>query len=347
MRLTLDTNVLWDAADPSRADHAAAARLLEPHEAGACSLYRVTRVDVDVPFGENGSNCCPCTNRSSRFAIMRRPLASRKSCSDSAPPMPMVPVWANRKAIVVSLLLAVLGATAIVPGTAAHEKNLETSYNGITLIGVPPGPADTYDVPVIGAGQALDNIRAALSLLFEKSSYSAAALDTLKSNGNVVIVYDAAFPPQDVSSIGTDLAAFIPDLLAETPHRKGRRDFPVVVGRYIVKWTTEELAAGLAHELIGHGMQYLHGRLETMSELDSECQAYLYQEMVHQDLGMDKHSRVMVEFRQGLEWRWCIPFKQYMRQHTPDKMALWETLNPDVPQLLTIFEDYLQSTGTP
>jgi hypothetical protein len=253
--------------------------------------------------------------------------------------------------IVISLGLSLgvvqFAATAVVPGAAAEEKNLETSYNGITLIGVPPGPADTYDVPVIGAGQALDNIRAALSLLFERSPYSAAALDTLKSNGNVVIVYDAAYPPQDVSSVGTDLAAFVPDLLAETPHPKRGRDFPVVVGRYIVKWTAEELAAALAHELLGHGMQYLHGRFETMNEIDSECQAYLYQEGVHQDLGLDKHSRVMTGFRQGLEWRWCIPFKQYMRQHTPDKMALWETLNPDVPQLLTIFEDYLQSTGTP
>jgi hypothetical protein len=94
-------------------------------------------------------------------------------------------------------------------------------------------------------------------------------------------------------------------------------------------------------------MQYLSGRLGKMSELDSECQAYLYQEIAQQDLGMDKHSRLMVRFRRALEGRWCLPFKQYMRKYAPEKMALWETLNPDVPRLLAIFEDYQRSAGTP
>jgi hypothetical protein len=256
------------------------------------------------------------------------------------------PVFSGRKAIIASLLVPLLGATAIVPSIAAQEEVLEISHKGITLVGVPPDPAVAYDIPVIGAREGVEKVRSALDLLLERSSYSAAVMDTLKNNGDVVIAYDPGYPFEFADSTGVTLAEFFPHLLTETPDPGGQKDFPVIVGRYIVKWKREEVAAILQHELLGHGMQHLHGRLETMSELDRECEARLYQEIAHQDLGMDKHSRVMVAFRQELEWRWCIPFKLYMRKHTLAKMALWKTLNPDVPQLLAIFEDYLPSTGT-
>ncbi len=236
-----------------------------------------------------------------------------------------------------------LGAVAIVPGIAASDGILEVSHKGVRLIGVPPDPRANYDVPVIGARQAVDRIRTALNQLLEKSAYSAAVLKTLKNNGRVVIVYDPRFPLTDAGSIGAKLAAFFPYLFSKTPDPSGQKDFPVIFGRYIVKWKTEELAVTLAHELLGHGMQHLHGRLESMSRLDSECEAGLYEEMVRQNLGMDKRSQVAVNFRQALEWRHCVPFKEYMTKHAPAKMALWNTLNPDVPQLHGIFEDYLRS----
>ena len=52
MKLTLDTNVLWDAADPARGEvrHKNARRLLDLHDEGTCEVYRTTRVDIDVPF---------------------------------------------------------------------------------------------------------------------------------------------------------------------------------------------------------------------------------------------------------------------------------------------------------
>lgn len=256
------------------------------------------------------------------------------------------PVLSGRKAIIASLLAPLVGATAIVPGVAAQEEVLELSHRGITLIGVPPDPGAAYDIPVIGAREGVEMVRSALDLLLERSSYSAAVIETLKNNGDVVIAYDPGYPFEFVDSTGVTLAEFVPHLLTETPDPGGQKDFPVIVGRYIVKWKREEVAAILQHELLGHGMQHLQGRLETMNEFDKECEARLYQEIAHQDLGMDKHSRVMVGFRQELEWRWCIPFKLYMRTHTPAKMVLWQTLNPDVPQLLVIFEDYLRSTRT-
>jgi hypothetical protein len=252
----------------------------------------------------------------------------------------------RRQAIIASPLVAALGALAIVPGVAAQDEILEITHKGVTLIGVPPDPAATYDVRIVGARQGVDTVRAALDLLLEKSAYGAAVIETLKSAGNVVIAYHPGFPFEVAGSTGTVLAAFFPYLLSETPDPGGRRDFPVIVGRYIVKWTTEELAVSLAHELLGHGMQHLRGRFETMSELDSECEASLYEELVRQNLGIDKHSEVTVGFRQALEWRWCAPFKQYMTKHTPAKMALWKTLNLDVPRLLAIFEAYLRLPAT-
>lgn len=249
----------------------------------------------------------------------------------------------SRRAIVASLSVALLGAAVIVHGMAAPNEMLEFSHKGVNLIGVPPSAPAEYDVPVIGARHAVDKIRAALDLLLEKSPYGAAVLKSLKDKGRVVIAYVPGFPFKDASSSGARLAAFVPDLLSETPNPSGQKDFPVVIGRYIVKWKIEDLAVALAHELVGHGKQHLLGRLHSMSMLDSECEASLYEEMVRQHLGMDKHSEVAINFRQLLEWRWCVPFKEYMAKHARAKMALWNTMNPDVPRLHAIFEDYLRS----
>lgn len=51
MKLTLDTNVLWDATDPTRGEehHQNALRLLELHEQGVCHIFRTTRVKADAP----------------------------------------------------------------------------------------------------------------------------------------------------------------------------------------------------------------------------------------------------------------------------------------------------------
>ena len=50
MKLTLDTNVLWDATDLRRGEenHQSALRLLELHEKGKCEVFRTTRVKADA-----------------------------------------------------------------------------------------------------------------------------------------------------------------------------------------------------------------------------------------------------------------------------------------------------------
>lgn len=244
-----------------------------------------------------------------------------------------------------SMLLAVLGNLAAASGIAAPKGAVEISHRGVKLVGVPPDPAAAYDVRVIGARQAVNRIRAALDRLLEVSPYSMAALRTLRNNGLVTIIYHPGFPPKDASSAGVRLATFKPYLFSRSREPGARPEFPVIVSRYFVKREMDALVLGLAHELLGHGLQHLRGRLVTMSKNDKECDASLYEEMVRQNLGMDKRSRVSVSFRQVLEWRWCVPFRQYMTKHSPAKMALWKKMNPDVRQLHAIFEQYLRSIG--
>ncbi len=143
---------------------------------------------------------------------------------------------------------------------------------------------------------------------------------------------------------GVVLASFDPNLFGDADGASTRR-FPVIVGRYLIKRPAEEIAAVIAHELVGHGMQYLEGRLDAMDQTDRECEANLYKEQAFQDFDVDKHATDMVVFRQRLEWRWCADFIRYMAAEAPDKMALWRRLNPDVPGLLDIFDDYLTARG--
>ncbi len=88
--------------------------------------------------------------------------------------MSMPLIRSSRRAIIASLLVAVLGAVTTAPSIVAPSEILEISHKGVHLIGVPPGPRANYDVPVIGARQAVDRIRTALDQLLEKSAYSAA-----------------------------------------------------------------------------------------------------------------------------------------------------------------------------
>ena len=250
-----------------------------------------------------------------------------------------------RQAILPALVVGLLAWTAISHGVAASSDRIEFTHRGVIILGVPPGPAADYDVPVMEAARAAEKIRAALDLLLDNSPEGAAALETLKDKGRVVIGYVPAFPAEDAATWGARLAAFVPDLLADAPGARGGKDFPVVVGRYIVQWKTEELAVVLAHELLGHGRQHLLGRLESMSLRDRECEASLYEEMARQHLGLDKHSELAVSFRRALEWRWCVPFKEYLTRQAPEKMALWNAIDPDVPELQAAFEDYLRATG--
>jgi hypothetical protein len=108
------------------------------------------------------------------------------------------------------------------------------------------------------------------------------------------------------------------------------------------------LAAVLSHELVGHGTQHLYDRFENMRLVEIECEANLFQEQVYQDLKFDKMSNDMIKFRKRLEgWAGvdghCSDFKRFVEKNSPSLMTLWEQLNPDVPKLLVVLEDFMKS----
>jgi hypothetical protein len=217
-----------------------------------------------------------------------------------------------------------------------HADVVEFKHRGLTIAGKPLPPGVTYDISIIGPKEGAETIRKALDVLYEQSTFNAEAIDKLKAAGNVFIVYDPTFPPRELSQV--TIAAFIPRYFQEQGTAK---DFVSVVSRYGAKWAPRELAPILAHELTGHGMQRLRGRLGRVREVDIECEAYLYQEKAYQDLGFDKSSKEMIDFRQVLERHWCADFRTWLKANKPSGLAHWDKLNPDVPKIL---QDYLVYT---
>ena len=98
----------------------------------------------------------------------------------------------------------------------------------------------------------------------------------------------------------------------------------------------EEMAVGLLH-----GVQHLHGRLNNGNGLNIECEASLYELQAFQDLGVDKFTDYMVQFRRELEDQHCDDFKRFMRKHRPKLMPLWDARDVNVIKILSVYEDYL------
>ena len=73
--------------------------------------------------------------------------------------------------------------------------------------------------------------------------------------------------------------------------------------------TARELAQKLGADAV-----LLTGR---MRPLDRECEAWLYEEQAYQDLGVDKTSKPMIEFRKQLEQRECSDFRRYQAARVP------------------------------
>lgn len=239
-------------------------------------------------------------------------------------------------------LTTVLTAIVLLLATPAFagDGRIEDVVNGVRFVAPPKDPKKTYDTRLLHGAEGLKRLKAALNLLTSKSPFSAKKLGVLKNSGTVTLVYLPGDAPKSAAT-GENVAVFLPKFLASPVPRS--RSFQVIVGRHGVKWPTNELAAVLAHELVGHGIQHQRKRMKKMRPIDLECEAYLYEEIVNQDLGLNKRSTEMVRFRKGLESHWCADFKLYMRAKRKRELKLWDTLNPNVPRLLIIFEDYLRA----
>ena len=89
-------------------------------------------------------------------------------------------------------------------------------------------------------------------------------------------------------------------------------------------------------------MQHFRDRIEGTRNADLECEATLYQEKAHQDLGMDKFSAEMIKFQKQLAGL-CMNFIAYLKKNDPERARLWEAASPDVQELLRAFENYMKS----
>ena len=249
-----------------------------------------------------------------------------------------------RATLIAALAWVLVGLGAVVlPVTAGAANGIAwITHRGVNLMALEPAAGATFDVDVVDNARALAKLRAALDTLLDRSPLNASAIAKLKRKGGVFIVYDPGYPKKPSPDVlGAQLAKFRPDLFDNAAELTDGIAFTVVIGRYLVKWPTDEVAAMLAQEIVGHGMQHREGRFETMNQRDARCEAGLYKEKAHQDFGLNKHAALRVKFRQTLEWHWCSDFKRYMKARAPERMALWKTLNPDVPALLAIFADYV------
>ena len=233
-------------------------------------------------------------------------------------------------------LFLVVAAPRAADSDGAHNE----LHRGIYLKIIPADPDAKSDIPLVDSDHALTTVKSAIHLIYENSPFNANSLDLLKKRGDVVIIYDPAFPEWSRSDV--TLAAFLPDFFVPAEGAPGETVFVAILGRYIIKHSPAEIAAeGIVHELVGHGVQHMHGRLQTLNGLNVECEASLYELQAFQDLGVDKFSGHMVRFRRELEEHHCDDFKRFMRKRKPWLMPLWDELDVDVIQLLTIFDEYL------
>jgi len=233
------------------------------------------------------------------------------------------------------VLVAILAL--VLPLAAAAQGDLpRTSYRGVGLYAVAPDPERKFDVSILSAERGVESMRGALDMLLSRSYLATNAIGSLQKHGRVILVYDPNYPDKG-EMLGYTVAGFFPKYFRE------RGDFLVRVGRHGVKWPAKELAAVIAHELAGHGMQEARGERERMRPLDRECEAWLYEEQAYQDLGVDKLSKQMVEFRKQLEQRECSDFRRYQAQAVPVSLRLWESRNPNVTSLLVVFRQYLKT----
>ena len=245
-------------------------------------------------------------------------------------------------AAVMAFFLVAFGGTTLSTDAAAANGLAWIEHRGVNLMALDPVAGASFDVDVVDKARALGKLRAALDTLLDRSPLNAAAIGKLKRKGDVFIVYDPGYPKKPSPDIlGARLAQFRTDLFDNAAELTDGIAFAVVIGRYLVKWPSDEIAAMLAQEIVGHGTQHRAGRFETMNRRDASCEAGLYKEKAHQDFDFNKHAALRVKFRQTLEWHWCSDFKRYMKARAPERMALWKTLNPDVPALLAIFADYV------
>ena len=230
------------------------------------------------------------------------------------------------------------------PLTVYTKKPLSISnapkifHEGITIVALPPSPGKISSLPALSSPQAIEKIRKGYDYLVAHSPYATKILKILKSSGSIWIFYSPAFPlPNAAKENSVTFALFNPSMLVRAD---GGKSYAVIIGHHLIQWPEAELAWALGHELVGHGLQHFQNRLDRARLNDLECEAFLHQERILQELGLWKNSDMMVKVRRQTEEKWCQAFRQYMTKTNPNKMKLWEVRDIDIPQLMAIFHRY-------
>lgn len=219
-------------------------------------------------------------------------------------------------------------------------KPISSVHDGVKLIALPLPAGKSFSVPLVEANEAIARVRSALDLIVQKSPVSASGIDRLKRHGAVTIVYRPDFPDMKKDFASNKFANFLPLHSGTEKAPDSGKGFLVVIGRHGIKRSKSQLAGTIVHELVGHGLQHLEDRMETMRRVDWECEARLHEELMYQNLALDKHSTEMISFRKHLE-NDCDGFARYLGKEDPTGFLYWERLNPDVPKLVKIHRNYL------
>jgi len=219
---------------------------------------------------------------------------------------------------------------------------IRKEHNGITYIALPAPKHKKFDVPIVDGPTAMATLIKAMDMLEGKKSFTSSQINKLKRHGHITIVYDPRYPDKRASMSSVQVALFSPHFFGRVESRMKGRNFLVIVSRHGIKWPLKEMAAVMVHELVGHGIQHLNNRWNKMRLIDMECEAWLYEEMAYQDMGIDKFSKEMITFKKQLAQQ-CDGFLRHLRNKNPAGNALWEKLNPVVPKLLVHFHKYLKN----
>ena len=153
--------------------------------------------------------------------------------------------------IAVCLMAALLVSPARVPG-ASETRVIEASHRGITLIVLPARPSKKYDVSLFDQDQALLAIQGALDLIFAKSPSSSEKIDVLKSNGQVIIIYDPNFPWKEITTI--TMAAFmpkIPEFLVEEYSAVFGKFYKKAIREFLFPWSDATASNTRQQSLLG------------------------------------------------------------------------------------------------
>jgi len=256
----------------------------------------------------------------------------------------VVGIWATCQMMAARLLVFVLAllCTALNPPQASANSRIayQTEFDGIQIIGLKPPEGATYDFPIIEPREGVEKLIEAMALINENSPFSVKQIAALKKSGPVVVIYDPNLPERRTNLVNILAAIFMPKFGTQADSDSMGKSFPVVVTRFGIKWPLKELAPVLVHELVGHGVQHMEDRLESMRKIDVECEAWLYTEMAHQELGMENFTDERIKMRKNLAFQ-CDDFFRHLERNDRDGYAIWHVLKPDIPKLLQHFGYYL------